>query len=217
MGRNVILNCESLSLEEMESVLNNNCYSSNNIYYKINSNLLYNKIIEKIKSLDSKVYFNLKKDNNSLYDIMKILISNRVDVIEVDVFDGYDYLTKVISCFNKVYEDYNYEYQKYKDVCSYPAEAYKYYLAKIINHKPLLLGNLSNNLDLNSLPLIHVISLAKLCQNEGFNGVICNLSNIEIIKQTCGNDFVTISTNLECPSEYIMEKISNSTLNLKHN
>ena len=211
MKKNVILDCSKLTLEQLNTFLENPQVYGDDVFCKVGLDLLFSDyILGKLKEMNYKIYVDLKYKNVScsLETIIKTLINNNIDVINVHLSDGYELMTKVIKIAKEVYQEYQEEYQKYENDYSYSGVAYKHYLTKLLKKKPLFLGSIDNDLDVNKMPLIETIALAKLCQNEGYDGIVSNLINTQIIKQACGKDFITLSTNPQSKEEYTFVALS---------
>lgn len=205
MRKNVILDCSKLTLDELKVFLEHSQVYGENISCRVSLDLLLGDyILGKLKELNYKILVDLerKAQNFSLDTIIKTLIDNHIDAINVHLNDGYELLTKVIKSAKEVFQEYQEEYQKYENDFSYSAEAYKHFLTELLKKRPLFLGIIDGDLDANKMPLIETISLAKLCQNEGYDGIICNLANMQVIKQACGEEFITISTHPQSEEEY---------------
>jgi len=72
-------------------------------------------------------------------------------------------------------------------------------------HKPLLIGvTVLTSMEQSDLadigldidPMIHVERLAKLTQASGLDGVVCSAREVSLIRNVCGNDFLTVTPGI---------------------
>ena len=173
-----------------------------------------------IKDRGHKVFLDLKLKDipNTVSSTAKVLVNSGADMINVHADGGYKMMKGVVDAVNEIYDGYQKEYDMivkntendaYKDLIdavASKAEQLKDILSKKLANKPILLGvtvltsmseeELRNEIGVNKTPMEQVVSLAKLCKEAGFDGVVCSPQEILAVKEACGEDFITVTPGI---------------------
>ena len=214
MGKNVIIACDFNSKEKLENFLDKMEGADPNFYCKVGMELFdagalqgFNPV-EIIKSRGHKVFLDLKlKDiTNTVSKTAAVLANAGADMINVHADGGLKMMKGVVEEINKIYDGYEKELKDLENDHSYPAEALKDSIEKKIKSKPILLGvtvltsmseeELRSEIGVNKTPMEQVVSLAHLCKEAGFDGVVCSPREIMAVKEACGEDFVTVTPGI---------------------
>lgn len=123
--------------------------------------------------------------------------------------ERYNYLLEVIDEVNAEQndiqdDDINNTIDSYDKILDYQCEMEE--INELLDNKPILLGvtvltsmsedELKNEIGVNKTPREQVISLAKLCKEAGFDGVVCSPQEILDVKEACGEDFITVTPGI---------------------
>lgn len=214
MGKNVIIACDFSSKEELISFLDKMKGADPNFYCKVGMELFDScafqgfNIVNFIKSKGHKVFLDLKLKDipNTVSKTAAVLATSGVDMINVHADGGLIMMQDAKKAVDKVYDGYKEELEKLESDHSYSAEALKDAIKKKIAERPLLLGvtvltsmseeELRSEIGVNKTPMEQVVSLAKLCKESGFDGVVCSPQEILAVKEACGEDFVTVTPGI---------------------
>lgn len=214
MGKNVIIACDFSSKEELISFLDKMKGADPNFYCKVGMELFDScafqgfNIVNFIKSKGHKVFLDLKLKDipNTVSKTAAVLATSGVDMINVHADGGLQMMQDAKKAVDKVYDGYKEELEKLESDHSYSAEALKDAIKKKIAERPLLLGvtvltsmseeELRSEIGVNKTPMEQVVSLAKLCKESGFDGVVCSPQEILAVKEACGEDFVTVTPGI---------------------
>lgn len=223
MGKNVIVACDFNSKEELEKFLNKMEGSDPNFYCKVGMELFdagalqgFNPV-KMIRDRGHKVFLDLKLKDipNTVSKTAKVLVNAGADMINVHADGGYKMMKGVVDSINEEYEN---KVKHYKECIAYcndelnngnevEGKHKKYFEEKLSKlRKPILLGvtvltsmsedELRNEVGVNKTPREQVVSLAKLCKEAGFDGVVCSPQEIIDVKEACGKDFVTVTPGI---------------------
>lgn len=214
MGKNVIIACDFNSKEKLEDFLDKMEGADPNFYCKVGMELFdagalqgFNPV-KIIKSRGHKVFLDLKLKDipNTVSKTAAVLATAGADMINVHADGGLKMMKGVVDEINKIYDKYEEELKDLEDDHSYTAEALKDSIQKKIAKKPILLGvtvltsmseeELRSEIGVNKTPMEQVVSLAKLCKESGFDGVVCSPQEILAVKEACGEDFVTVTPGI---------------------
>lgn len=214
MGKNVIIACDFNSKEKLEDFLDKMEGADPNFYCKVGMELFdagalqgFNPV-KIIKSRGHKVFLDLKLKDipNTVSKTAAVLATAGADMINVHADGGLKMMKGVVDEINKIYDKYEEELKDLEDDHSYTAEALKDSIQKEIAKKPILLGvtvltsmseeELRSEIGVNKTPMEQVVSLAKLCKESGFDGVVCSPQEILAVKEACGDDFVTVTPGI---------------------
>lgn len=216
MGKNVIIACDFNSKEKLVSFLDKMEGADPNFYCKVGMELFDSGALQgfnpvkMIKERGHKVFLDLKLKDipNTVSKTAATLVDAGADMINVHADGGLKMMQGVVDAINKVYEEYEKEYNSLNE-----KELIKekdYYRIKDLKEKlaskPILLGvtvltsmseeELRNEIGVDKTPMEQVVSLAKLCKGAGFDGVVCSPQEILAVKEACGEDFITVTPGI---------------------
>jgi len=216
MGKNVIVACDFSSKEELESFLDR--MQGENVdpdfYCKVGMELFnagalqgFNPV-KIIKERGHKVFLDLKLKDipNTVAKTAKVLVEAGADMINVHADGGFKMMQAVATAINSIYDEWEKRYEEIKNQAGYCIEAEQYYLEKKIKSKPILLGvtvltsmsaeELKDEIGVRLTPEEQVVSLACLCKQAGFDGVVCSPKEILAVKETLGKNFITVTPGI---------------------
>lgn len=190
MGKDVIVACDFNSKEKLEKFLDQmKGVAGSNLYCKVGMELFDSGALQGfnpvkiIKERGYNVFLDLKLKDipNTVSKTAKILVDAGVDIINVHADGGFKMLKGVVDSINTELE------------------------GKTTN-RPILLGvtvltsmseeELREEIGVKKNPMEQVVSLAKLCKEAGFDGVVCSAEEILAVKEACGKDFITVTPGI---------------------
>lgn len=211
MGKNVIVACDFSSKEQLESFLDSIEEVDEEIYCKVGMELFdssafdgYN-AVELIKSRGHKVFLDLKLKDipNTVYSTVKSLARYGVDMINIHADGASEMIKKAASAIDEVFEELKKEYDV-AELVGDKETASK--LQEKLNNRPVLLGvtvltsmtdeALQKEIGVNKTAMEQVVSLAKLCKENGCGGVVCSPQEIMAVREACGDDFVIVTPGI---------------------
>lgn len=208
MEKNIIVDCNLLSIKELETFLDS--IDDKDFYCKIEiefSDLGKKDNLDLINTITKKGYklFIDLKVKDILYPPLKIahqLVDTNADMINIHADGGIKLMEEIVSSINLIYKNWENRYETIKNEIGYGLEAEQYYLEKKLKRRPILLGNavlesindedLRNQFGTNKSSMEQAILLANYCKNVGFDGVVCSIQEMLAIKESCGDSFKTV-------------------------
>ena len=179
MDKDVIVACDFSSLEETKTFLSK--FTDEKPYVKIGMELFYSegpKVVQEIKAMGHKIFLDLKLHDipNTVAKAMSNLAKMGVDMTNVHAAGG----VKMMSAAQAALEGSSTKLIAVTQLTSTSEE---------MMHKELLI---SNSLSINEV----VTQYASLAKQAGLNGVVCSPLEASIIKESCGNEFLTVTPGI---------------------
>jgi len=189
MGKNVIIACDFNSKEKLESFLSQIEGADSDFYCKVGMELFdsgalhgFNPV-QMVKERGHKVFLDLKLKDipNTVSKTAKVLAEAGADMINVHADGGLKMMQGVVQSINAELEG---------------KEADKPILLGVTVLTSMSEDELRNEIGVNKTPMEQVASLARLCKEAGFDGVVCSPEEILAVKEACGQDFITVTPGI---------------------
>lgn len=174
-NKRIIVALDTQDSRELEYLLTN---LQDAQYFKVGMEAFYtfgSSLIERLKKMDKLVFLDLKLHDipNTVAKSLKTLSQFDIDMINVHALGGSEMLKKARS---------------------------------IVPHNIKLIGvtvltshseeNIQNELKMNSTLDQQVLNLATLSKNAALDGVVCSASEVKILKENLGKDFLTVTPGI---------------------
>ena len=177
--RDVIIACDFSTSEETLNFLDQ--FKEEKPFVKIGMELFYSEgaqIVKEIKKRGHKIFLDLKLCDipNTLYKAMKNIAALGVDMTNVHAFGG----VEMMKSAKKAIEEVNPETKLI-------AVTILTSLDQSVLNNELLINN-----DINDV----IVKYAKNTKEANLDGVVCSPLEAKIIKENCGEDFLTVTPGI---------------------
>ena len=177
--RDVIIACDFSTSEETLNFLDQ--FKEEKPFVKIGMELFYSEgaqIVKEIKKRGHKIFLDLKLCDipNTVYKAMKNIAALGVDMTNVHAFGG----VEMMKSAKKAIEEVNPETKLI-------AVTILTSLDQSVLNNELLINN-----DINDV----IVKYAKNTKEANLDGVVCSPLEVKIIKENCGEDFLTVTPGI---------------------
>ena len=177
--RDVIIACDFSTSEETLNFLDQ--FKEEKPFVKIGMELFYSEgaqIVKEIKKRGHKIFLDLKLCDipNTVYKAMKNIAALGVDMTNVHAFGG----VEMMKSAKKAIEEVNPETKLI-------AVTILTSLDQSVLNNELLINNVINDV---------IVKYAKNTKEANLDGVVCSPLEAKIIKENCGEDFLTVTPGI---------------------
>jgi orotidine-5'-phosphate decarboxylase len=190
MSNKVIIALDFSSKQEVETFLAN--FGEEKLYVKVGMELFYkegNSIITYLKEKGHQIFLDLKLHDipNTVKSAMRNLARLDVDMVNVHAAGGSKMMRAALEGLQEGTAE-----GKERPLCIAVTQLTS--MTEEVMQKELMIP-----LSLN----VAVVQYAKLAKESGLDGVVCSVHEVPLLRQTCGEEFATVTPGIRLASDSV--------------